>query len=87
MESKLGHATIIISFVKIWVFTKKFVCSLTFDAQKRFSTTRLDKHGRVVLVPLKSDAKVRFCTVAYTGQVTFYKIQENKAMYNWSSCR
>ena len=27
------------------------------------------------------------CIVAYTGQVTFYKVPENTAMFNWSSCK
>ena len=25
-------------------------------------------------------------TAAYSGQVTFYKVQKNKAMFNWSPC-
>ena len=37
---------------------------------------RPDKHDRVVVVPCKGDASLRYCTEAYTGQVTFYMIPE-----------
>ena len=30
----------------------------------------------VFLYLAESDTSVRFCTVAYTGQITFYKVQE-----------
>ena len=33
---------------------------------------------------VKVDASVLFCTVAYTGQVTFYN--GNTWPYNWSPC-
>ena len=36
-------------------------------------TTREDKHGRVFLVPCKSE---RYCIVANTGQAMFYKVPE-----------
>ena len=37
----------------------------------RLVTTRPDIHGRVVLVPYKSDASVRYYIVAHDGQVMF----------------
>ena len=40
-------------------------------------TTRPDKHGRVVLVPkYLNDASLRYSTVVYIGQVTFYVVPE-----------
>ena len=36
---------------------------------------------------LKSGFLRYMCIVAYTGQVTFYKVQENTAMFNWSPCK
>ena len=39
----------------------------------------LDDYGRDYLVNLvKCDASVRFCAVAYTRQVTFYKVQDDQ---------
>ena len=43
-----------------------------------YDLTRLDKHVRVVLVLMNSEASVRYCTVAYTEDVTFYKVPETQ---------
>ena len=66
----------------------------SFECRKAFDmvlfvyvyTTRPDKHGSVLLVPCKKYAIVRYCTVAFTGQVMFTRHQKHAAMYNWSPC-
>ena len=35
---------------------------------------------------VKNYASVRFWTEANTEQVMFYKVQENRVMFNWSPC-
>ena len=36
---------------------------------------------------VNSDASVRYFTVAYTGQASFTRYQNNTAMYIWSPCK
>ena len=45
---------------------------------KNIYSARPDKHGRLVWYLVKSDTNVHYCTVAYTGQVTFYKVPEQQ---------
>ena len=47
-----------------------------------YHTTRPDKHGRGILIICKKknkkkNKKKRYFTVAYTGQVTFYKVPKH----------
>ena len=54
-----------------------------------FSTGWPVIHGRVFLVPCKKwlvHWPVYGCKGAYTGQVPYYKVPENTAMFIWSGC-
>ena len=46
------------------------------DSQTYWSTGWPAKHAHIFLYPVKHDAHVHYCTVAYTGRVTFYKVPE-----------
>ena len=71
----------------VWIFKRNISFKKNY-ALNEYSLLQTipDKHGRVVLVPCKIDASVRYCTVTYTEQITFSMYQNNTAMYIWWPC-
>ena len=80
-KQKHGHVYLVRLYdIVMWIrpsctdLDLRFRKSRKLEFQIIVEHSRPDNHGRVVLVPCKSDACVCYCTAAYTGQVTFYKV-------------